>query len=193
MARAPSPARVAKRTRSQVVSALGTARRHHVEAKADALLTTLRAAGLRQPVTTEAAFAAVVVGQLGVITAFNEQITQLEEVVAENFGRHPAADIYLSQPASGSSSRRAPSASSGTTRSDSTTPGRRGSAAPDRARSPEPRARSPSSWPGTPPTVASMTLYISRRTQRLLRRQERRPTTTRCVPERSVTTPPSDS
>jgi len=38
LARASSPAQVAKLTRSQVVSALRAARRHHVEAKADALL-----------------------------------------------------------------------------------------------------------------------------------------------------------
>ena len=101
LARAPSPARAAKLTRSQVVSALRAARRHHVEAKADALLAVLRAPGLRQPATTEAAYAAVVVGQVGIITALNEQITQLQEVVDEHFGRHPAADIYLSQPGLG--------------------------------------------------------------------------------------------
>src|SRR5664280_1017107 len=101
VARAPSPARVAKLTRSQVVSALRAARRHHVEAKADAVLAVLRAPGLRQPATTEAAYAAVVVGQVGLIGALNEQITQLQEVVAEHFGRHPAADIYLSQPGFG--------------------------------------------------------------------------------------------
>jgi transposase len=101
LARAPSPARVARLTRSQVVSALRAARRHHVEAKADALLAVLRAPGLRQPATTEAAYAAVVVGQIGIIGALNEQITQLQEVVAEHFGRHPDADIYLSQPGFG--------------------------------------------------------------------------------------------
>ena len=101
LARAPSPARVAKLTRSQVVSALRAARRHHVEAKADAVLAVLRAPGLRQPATTEAAYAAVVVGQIGIIGALNEQITQLQEVVAEHFGRHPDADIYLSQPGFG--------------------------------------------------------------------------------------------
>jgi transposase len=101
LARAPSPARVAKLTRSQVVSALRAARRHHPEAKADALLTVLRAPGLRQPSTTEAAYAAVVIGQVGMITALNEQIRQLQEVVAEHFGRHPAAEIYLSQPGFG--------------------------------------------------------------------------------------------
>ena len=101
LGRAPSPARAAKLTRSQVVSALRAARRHHVEAKADVLLAALRAPGLRQPATTEAAYAAVVVGQVGIITALNEQIAQLQEVVAEHFGRHPAADIYLSQPGLG--------------------------------------------------------------------------------------------
>jgi hypothetical protein len=55
LARASSPARAAKLTRSQVVSALRAARRHHVEAKADALLAVIRAPGLRQPATTEAA------------------------------------------------------------------------------------------------------------------------------------------
>ena len=88
-------------TRSQVVSALRAARRHHAEVKADALLAVLRTPGLRQPPTTEAAYAAVVVGLVGVITALNAQIAQLQEVVAEHFGRHPAADIYLSQPGLG--------------------------------------------------------------------------------------------
>ena len=101
LARAPSPVRAGKLTRSQVVSALRAARRHHVQTKADALLAVLRAPGLRQPSTTEAAYAAVVVGQVGIITALNVQITQLEVVVAEHFGRHPAADIYLSQPGLG--------------------------------------------------------------------------------------------
>jgi hypothetical protein len=97
LGRAPSPARAAKLTRSQVVSALRAARRHHAEVKADALLAVLRTPGLRQPPTTETAYAAVVVGQVGVITALNAQIAQLQEVVAEHFGRHPAADIVTGQ------------------------------------------------------------------------------------------------
>jgi hypothetical protein len=101
LGRAPSPTRAAKLTRSQVASALRAARWHHVEAKADALLAVLRAPGLRQPAATEAAYAAVVTGQVGIIAALNEQITQLEEVVDKHFGRHPAADIYLSQPGLG--------------------------------------------------------------------------------------------
>jgi len=101
LARAPSPARAARLTRSKVVSALRAARRHHVEAKADVLLQVLRAPGLRQPSTIEGAYAAIVAAQVVIITALNEQIAQLQEVVAEHFGRHPAADIYLSQPGLG--------------------------------------------------------------------------------------------
>ena len=43
----------------------------------------------------------MVIGQVGIIAALNEQITQLDEVVEEHFGRHPAADIYLGQPGLG--------------------------------------------------------------------------------------------
>jgi len=101
LVRAPAPGQAAKLTRGQLVAALRAARRHHVEAKADALLTVLRAPALRQPSTTEGAYAAVVSGQVGIITALNEQIAGLEQVVGEHFGRHPAADIYLSQPGFG--------------------------------------------------------------------------------------------
>jgi hypothetical protein len=62
LARAPDPARAAKLTRARLVAALRGARRHHVEAKADALLTVLRAPGLRQSSTLEGAYAAIVVG-----------------------------------------------------------------------------------------------------------------------------------
>ena len=98
LARAPDPVRAAKLTRGQLVAALRAARRHHVEAKADALLTVLRTPALRQPATLQGAYAAIVTGQVNIITALNKQIAGLQEVMAEHFGRHPAADIYLSQP-----------------------------------------------------------------------------------------------
>jgi len=99
--RAPDPGRAAKLSRSQLLVLLRAARRHHVEAKADVLLVVLRAPALRQQPTLEAAYASVVAGQVGIITALNEQIAQLQKVVAEHFGRHPAADTYLSQPGFG--------------------------------------------------------------------------------------------
>jgi transposase len=101
LGRAPDPARAAKLTRAQITAALRAARRHHAEARADAMLTVLRAPGLRQPPVTEGAYAAVVAGQVRIITALNEQIAGLQEAMAGHFGRHPAADIYLSQPGFG--------------------------------------------------------------------------------------------
>jgi hypothetical protein len=101
LGRAPDPARAAKLTRAQLTTALRAARRHHVEAKAEALLALLRAPALRQPKTLQSAYAAIVTGQVAIITALNAQITQLQQVVAEHFGRHPAAEIYLSQPGLG--------------------------------------------------------------------------------------------
>jgi len=101
LGRAADPDRAAKLTRGQLVAVLRAARRHHVEAKADALLTLLRAPALRQPATIQGAYAAVVAGQVGIITALNEQITGLAQVVGEHFGRHPAAGISLSQPGLG--------------------------------------------------------------------------------------------
>jgi hypothetical protein len=101
LARAPDPGRAANLTRGQLVAALRAARRHHVEAKAEALQSVLRAPALRQAPTLEGAYAAVVAAQVAIITTLNEQIAQLQKVVGEHFGRHPAADIYLSQPGFG--------------------------------------------------------------------------------------------
>ncbi len=101
LGRPPDPARGAKLTRSQIVSALTAARRHHVQDKADALLALLRAPALRQPRATEAAYATVVAAHVAMMVTLNEQIRQLGEVVAEKFGHHPAAEIYLSQPGLG--------------------------------------------------------------------------------------------
>ena len=99
--RAPSPTRAAKLTRGQLAAALRAARRHHVEAKAVALQEILRAPALRQPPTVEGAYATIVVGQVRIIAALNAQIASLGEVMDEHFDRHPAAEIYLSQPGLG--------------------------------------------------------------------------------------------
>lgn len=83
--RAPDPARAAKLTRVQVTAALRAARRHHAAARADVLLTVLRAPRLRQPPVTEGAYAAVVAGQVRIITALNEQIAGLQEALARDY------------------------------------------------------------------------------------------------------------
>ena len=99
--RAPSPELAAKLTRGQLAAALRTARRHHVEAKAVALQEILRAPALRQPPVLDGAYATIVGGQVRIIAALNAQIAGLGEVVGEHFGRHPEAEIYLSQPGLG--------------------------------------------------------------------------------------------
>jgi transposase len=74
LGRAPDPARAARLTRAQITTALRASRRHHADARAEVLLGVLRAPGLRQPPVTEGAYAAVVAGQVRIITALNEQI-----------------------------------------------------------------------------------------------------------------------
>jgi transposase len=70
------------------MSALRAAGRHHVQDEAETL----------QPATIEAAYATIVSAQIKILTAINEQIAQLQAAVSEHFGRHPAAEVYLSQP-----------------------------------------------------------------------------------------------
>jgi hypothetical protein len=135
--RAPSPARPAKLTRSQVVSALRSARRHLGEDKADALLTLLRRSSLQQPSTVAAAFTAIVSSQTVVISALNTQIEQLQVVVAENFDQHPAVEIYLGQPGLGQVLAAPVLGEFGATPAGSAAPSP-ARASPGRARSPEP-------------------------------------------------------
>jgi len=101
LGRAPGPAQAAKLTRSQVASALRAARRHHIEDKTGPLRDLLGQPGLRQPAAIEAAYASIVSAQVKILTVLNEQIAQLQQVVGEHFHRHPAAEIYLSQPGLG--------------------------------------------------------------------------------------------
>jgi transposase len=65
------------------------------------LQAVLRAPALRQPAAVQKAYAAIVVGQVRLIAALNAEIDALGEVVAEHFGRHRDAEIYLSQPGLG--------------------------------------------------------------------------------------------
>ncbi|MBO0818212.1 MAG: IS110 family transposase [Actinobacteria bacterium] len=101
LAKAPDPARARKLTRAQVAAALRRGRRHHTAGKATAILAALRSEQLTQPPALTAAYAATARSLIAVITALNEQVTVLEGQVGEHFGRHPDAEIYLSQPGLG--------------------------------------------------------------------------------------------
>jgi hypothetical protein len=101
LARAPDPARARRLTRAQVSAALKRARRRDIPAKATAILAALRSAQLGQPEAVTAACAVTARSLIAVITVLNEQVKALESEVEAVFGRHPDAEIYLSQPGLG--------------------------------------------------------------------------------------------
>jgi hypothetical protein len=100
--RAGSPDRAARLSRSKIAATLRRSKRRNVEARAEAIQTALRAPALRQAAAIESAYATIAATQVRLLGALNEQIPGLEEVVAAGFGRHPDAEIYLSQPGLGS-------------------------------------------------------------------------------------------
>jgi hypothetical protein len=97
LGKAPEPARAAKLTRAQVSAALKRARRRNIADKTDAILAALRGDHLGQPAVLTAAYAATARSLIAVITTLNEQVRILQGQVGEHFGRHPDAEIYLSQ------------------------------------------------------------------------------------------------
>jgi hypothetical protein len=101
LGKAPDPARAARLTRAQVSAALKRARRHHIADKTDAILAALRGEYLSQPPALTAAYAAAVRSLIAVITTLDEQVRTLQGQVEDHFGRHPDAEIYLSQPGMG--------------------------------------------------------------------------------------------
>src|SRR5271157_3889854 len=101
LGKAPDPAKAAKLTRAQISAALKRARRRDIPGKATAILAALRSEQLGQPPAVTAAYAVTARSLIAVITTLNEQVTVLEEQVRAHFGRHPDAEIYLSQPGIG--------------------------------------------------------------------------------------------
>jgi hypothetical protein len=101
LGKAPDPARAARLTRAQVSAALKRARRRGITDKASAILTALRSEQLGQPAVLAAAYAATVRSLIAVTATLNEQVKLLEGQVGEHFGRHPDAEVYLSQPGLG--------------------------------------------------------------------------------------------
>jgi transposase len=101
LAKAPDPARAAKLTRAQVSAALKRARRRDIPGKATAIMAALRSAQLGQPPAITAAYAVTVRSLIAVIITLNEQVKTLQGQVEADFGRHPDAEIYRSQPGLG--------------------------------------------------------------------------------------------
>jgi transposase len=101
LGKAPDPARAARLTRAQVSAALRRAGRRDITGRATGILAALRSAQLGQPPALTAAYAAAVRSLIAVITALNEQVRILQEQVKADFGRHPDAEVYRSQPGMG--------------------------------------------------------------------------------------------
>jgi hypothetical protein len=101
LGKAPDPGQAARLTRAQVSAALKRARRRNITGRTDAILAALRSPQLGQPPALTAAYAATARSLIAVIETLNEQVTALEKQVKQHFGRHPDAEIYLSQPGMG--------------------------------------------------------------------------------------------
>lgn len=95
--------------------------------------------------------ATAVLALVNVITATVTQIDALAEQVEASFGQHPDARIIRSQPGLGTIWARGCSPSSGTTPTDTPTPGP-ARTTPACHRSPEHPASNAWSWPATPVT-----------------------------------------
>lgn len=99
LAKAPTPAAAAKLTTRQIVPALKGYR--DKDGKASAIQQVLRSEHLGQPDAVTAAYAATVRSLVAILTTVNTEIATLEREVKAHFGRHPDAEIVLSQPGLG--------------------------------------------------------------------------------------------
>ena len=102
LSKAPDPGAAARLSISQISAALRRARRRKIEEKAAVIQSALRAEHLRQPEVVVAAYAAAVQSTVAVLRVLVEQVKTLQGQVESHFGRHPAAEIILSQPGLGS-------------------------------------------------------------------------------------------
>ncbi|WP_319464252.1 IS110 family transposase [Micromonospora sp. RTP1Z1] len=101
LAKAPDPASAARLSINQISAALKRARRRDVAAKATAIQAVLRAEHLGQPAVVTAAYAVSARALVALLVTHNEQVKALQGQVEASFGRHPDAEIILSQPGLG--------------------------------------------------------------------------------------------
>ena len=99
LSRAPDPDTASRLSRPQITAALKTGgRRRNLDTTAQRIQAVLRTEQMRAPAAVAAAYACVVTAQVGVITAINTQLTELEAQLERTFEQHPDADIILSLP-----------------------------------------------------------------------------------------------
>jgi hypothetical protein len=101
LGRAADPAAAARLTIGQITAVLKRARRRDIPAKAAAIQAVLRGEHLGQADIVAGAYAASVRATVAVLRTLNEQVKIMEGEVGACFGRHPDAEVYLSQPGMG--------------------------------------------------------------------------------------------
>ena len=99
LSKAPTPAAAARLTLPQISGALKG--RRDIPAKAVAIQQVLRSPQLGQADLVATAYASTVRALAAVITTLNAEIKTLEGEVEAHFGRHPDAEVILSQPGIG--------------------------------------------------------------------------------------------
>jgi transposase len=100
---APTPEAGRRLSQAKIAAALRRAgRQRNLEVTAERIQATLRAPQLEARPGVVAAYAAAVRSLVAVIDALVSQVEVLRGEVEAGFGRHPDAEIYLSQPGLGS-------------------------------------------------------------------------------------------
>lgn len=103
LALAPSPAQGRRLSRARIEKALrGAGRQRYVATTAERIHDALRTPQLTARDGVEAAYGATVCALVAVIGELAAQAQTLSGQVEAHFGRHPDAEIYLSQPGLGS-------------------------------------------------------------------------------------------
>jgi transposase len=101
LAKAPDPVSAAKLNRSQIRAALNHSRRRDIDTKTTRIQDALRGEQLGRDAVITGAYAATTRSIVAVLGVLNEQIKILHGQVEQHFGRHPDAEIILSQPGLG--------------------------------------------------------------------------------------------
>jgi transposase len=101
LAKAPEPQLAARLTKAQLSAALKRAGRRDIPGRARHIRAALASAHLGQPEVVTHAYAATVRSLIAMIKTADEQASTLHGQVEAHFGRHPDAEIYLSQPGLG--------------------------------------------------------------------------------------------
>ncbi|SFR27192.1 Transposase IS116/IS110/IS902 family protein [Lentzea waywayandensis] len=101
LGRAADPDTAKRLSFNQIRGALARARRRDVDTRAAGIQAALRTEHLGRPPVVTAAYAATTRATIAILAALAEQITGLQGEVEAHFGRHPDAEIVLSQPGMG--------------------------------------------------------------------------------------------